>query len=193
MYHRQGHTNYHHQCLAMMQKSTQKQTWNHDGTVLVCSNKWLANFSGTTTCPRKLKEQMYGTTYKNQEKDAADGTSFEPSDPGRDTRQFPSSETSQCTMNAGTKVHQHNQKRKTLPQDYHHHLCVSSLSNRRRSLATRRCCWLQHQQDEAYSSRWSGWPFSERVEGTSNHASQYLLDGWWWFRSLRAQPNYRTH
>ena len=37
MYHRQGNTDYHHPCPAMMQKSTRKQTWNHDGTILVCS------------------------------------------------------------------------------------------------------------------------------------------------------------
>ena len=34
---------------------------------------------------------MYGTTYRFQEEDAADGTSFAPSDQGRSTRQFPSS------------------------------------------------------------------------------------------------------
>ena len=38
---------------------------------------------------------MYGTTYGFQEEDAADGTSFAPSDAGRSTRQFPSSKTSQ--------------------------------------------------------------------------------------------------
>ena len=30
------------------------------------------------------------------------------------------------TINAGTKMHQHNQKKKTLPQDYRRHLCASS-------------------------------------------------------------------
>ena len=67
---------------------------------------------------------MHGTTYRFQEEEAADGISFEPSDPGRTTRRVPSSETKQSIKNAGTKVHQHNQKRKTLPQDYRHHLCA---------------------------------------------------------------------
>ena len=81
---------------------------------------------------------MHGSTYRFQEEDAADGTSFEPSDPGQSTRQFPSSETKQSIINAGTEMHQHVQKRKTLPQDHRHHLCVPSSSNRRRSMATRR-------------------------------------------------------
>ena len=55
-----------------------------------------SKFPGSTTCPWKLKEQMYGTTYRFQEEDAADGSSFAPSDQGRSTRQFPSSETSQA-------------------------------------------------------------------------------------------------
>ena len=38
---------------------------------------------------------MYGTTYRFQEEDAADGTSFAPADQGISTRQFPSSKTSQ--------------------------------------------------------------------------------------------------
>ena len=42
------------------------------------------------------------------------------------------------TINAGTKTHQHDQKRKTLAQDHRRHLCVPSLSNRRRSMATHR-------------------------------------------------------
>ena len=79
---------------------------------------------------------MFGTTYIFQEEDAADGTSFELSDPGRSTRQFPS-EKSQGTINAGTKVHQHDQKMKTLPQDYPRRHCVPSLSNRRQSGAKR--------------------------------------------------------
>ena len=48
---------------------------------------------------------MYGTTYRFQEEDAADGTSFEPSDPGRSIRQNPPSETKQSRINAGAKVH----------------------------------------------------------------------------------------
>ena len=81
---------------------------------------------------------MYGTTYRFQEADASDGTSFEPSDPGRSTRQFPSSEKLHGTINAATKVHQHDRKRKTLPQDHRHRLCVSAPSKKRRSMANRR-------------------------------------------------------
>ena len=136
---------------------------------------------------------MYGTTYRIQKQDAADGTSFEPSDPGRSTRRILSSETSQGTINAATKVHQHNQNRKTLPQDYRHHLCVPSASNRRRSMAIRRWCWLQHQQDVAYSSRWSGWPSSGRGGTTSNHVFQHISADWRWIRSSRARPNLRAH
>ena len=136
---------------------------------------------------------MYGTTYRFQEKDAADGISFEPSDPSRSTRQFPSSEKSQGTTNAGTKVRQHDQKRKTLPQDDRQYLCVPSPSNRRLSRATRRWCWLQHQQDEAYLSRSSGGPCWERGERTSNCTSQLVLADWWWIWSWRARPNNRTH
>ena len=90
-------------------------------------------------------------------------------------------------------MHQHNQKRKTLPQDYRHHLCVPSASNRRQSRATRRWFWLQHQQDEEYSSRWSRWPSSERGERTSNHVSQHPLADWRWIRSSRVRPSYQTH
>ena len=36
----------------------------------------------------------------------------------------------------GTKMNYYKQKRKTLPQDYHRHLCVPSPSNRRRSIVT---------------------------------------------------------
>ena len=130
---------------------------------------------------------MYGTTYRFQEEDAADGNSFEPSDPGRSTRQFPSSEKSQGTINAGTKMQKHDQKRKTLPQNYRHHLYVPCPSNRRRSmLATTSIRW-------GILKSLAGWPFSERGERTSNHASQHLLADWWWIRSWRARPNYRTH
>ena len=61
--------------------------------------------------PLKTKEALvYGTTYRFQEEDAADGTSFAPSGPDRSTRQFPSSETKCSIINTGTKVHQHDQK-----------------------------------------------------------------------------------
>ena len=86
-------------------------------------------------------------------------------------------------------MHQHDQKRKT----YRHHLCVPSPSNSRQSRATRRWCWLQHQQDKAYSIRWSGWPFSEQGERTSNHASQHPSADSRWFRLLQARPSCRTH
>ena len=68
------------------------------------------------------RNQIHWITYRFQEEDAADGTSFAPSDPSRSTRQFPSSETEHSTINTGTKMQQHDQKRKTLPQDYRHHL-----------------------------------------------------------------------
>ena len=53
------------------------------------------------------------------------------------------------TINVGTIMHSHDQKRKTLAQDYLRHLCVSSLSNRRRSMATHRWWWHTHR-----STRW---------------------------------------
>ena len=42
------------------------------------------------------------------------------------------------TIYAGTEMHHHDQKRKTLQHDYRCHLCVPSPSNRRRSMATHR-------------------------------------------------------
>ena len=90
-------------------------------------------------------------------------------------------------------VHQNGQKRDTLPQGYCHRLCVLSPSIRRRSRATRRWCWLQHQQDEPYSSLWSGWPFSEQGERTSNRMSQQPSADWRWIRSSPARPIYQTH
>ena len=41
-YHRQGNTNCHHPCIAVMQKSTLKPTWNHGWTVLVCSYEMIS-------------------------------------------------------------------------------------------------------------------------------------------------------
>ena len=41
------------------------------------------------------------------------------------------------TVYMGTQKHCHNQKRKTLPQEYRSHFCIPSLSNGRRSIATR--------------------------------------------------------
>ena len=51
------------------------------------------------------------TTYKFQEGDAADGTSFVPFGPCRSTRQFPSSETKHSTVIWVSKLHQHDQTR----------------------------------------------------------------------------------
>ena len=63
-----------------------------------------SKFPGSTTCHLKTKETaIYGTTYRFQEEDAADGTSFAPSDPSRSTRQFSSSETQYSTINTGTE------------------------------------------------------------------------------------------
>ena len=45
MYHRQGDIECAHPCIAMMLKSTRKQTWNHGGTVLVCSQERTSKFS----------------------------------------------------------------------------------------------------------------------------------------------------
>ena len=95
MYHGQGNTDYQHPCLAMMQTSTREQTWNHGGTIPMCSWELSSIFPGTTTCARKLKEQIFGTIYNFQEEDAADGISSAPSDQGRSARQLLSSKTSQ--------------------------------------------------------------------------------------------------
>ena len=48
------------------------------------------------------KTTNYGTTYRFQEEDAADGTSFAPFRPCKSTRQFPSSETQHRTINTST-------------------------------------------------------------------------------------------
>ena len=53
--------------------------------------------------PPWKRNKMHGTTYRFQEGDAADGTSFVPFGPCRSTRQFPSSKTKHSTMNAGTE------------------------------------------------------------------------------------------
>ena len=53
--------------------------------------------------PLKTQETTnYGTTYRFQEEDGADGTSFAPFGPCKSTRQFPSSETQHSTINTGT-------------------------------------------------------------------------------------------
>ena len=54
--------------------------------------------------PIKTQETInYGTTYKLQEEDAGDGTSFAPFCPCKSTRQFPSSETQHSTIITGTE------------------------------------------------------------------------------------------
>ena len=92
MHHRQGNTNYHHPCLVMTQKIHPKGNlepwWNKTSVFL----KKTSKFPGTTMCQRKLTKRLYGTIYRFQEEDEADATSFAPSDQGRNTRQFPSSE-----------------------------------------------------------------------------------------------------
>ena len=53
--------------------------------------------------PLKIREtKIYGTTYRFQEEDAEDETSFAPFGPCKSTRQFPSSETQHRTINTGT-------------------------------------------------------------------------------------------
>ena len=82
---------------------------------------------------------IYGTTYRFQEEDAADGTSFAPFGPCKRTRQFLSSETQHSTIITGTEsAPTRPKKRETLPQDYRHRLCAPSPSNRRQSRAKRR-------------------------------------------------------
>ena len=100
----------------------------------------LANFPGTTLYPLKTQEtKIYGTTYRFQEGDAADGTSFAPFGPCKSTRQFPSSEIQHSTINTGTEnASTRPKKRKALPQDYCHRLSVPSPSNKRLSRAKRR-------------------------------------------------------
>ena len=90
--------------------------------------------------PLKTQETTnYGTTYRFQEEDAADGTSFAPFGPCKSTRQFPSSETQHSTIITGTESAPTRPKmREILPQDYRHRLCVPSPSNRKQSRAKRR-------------------------------------------------------
>ena len=76
------------------------------------------------------------------------------------------------------KGHQHKERRKTLPQDYPHRLCVPSPSSRRQSGAKRRQCWQPRRPNGAYSNRWSVWLSSKRAGRTSNPASQRPLADW---------------
>ena len=111
----------------MMKKSTRKQRWNYGGTILLRSKEMKSRFPGPNTCPWEHKKAIYGTFYRFEEEDAADGTSFAPSDPSRSTRQFASSETKHSTMNTSTTSAPTRQKKDTLPQGYRHHLCVRLL------------------------------------------------------------------
>ena len=69
--------------------------------------------------PTETQRKIYGITYRFQEEDVADGSSFEPSDSSRSTRQFLSSERKQSILNAGAKEYQHDQRgrpyHKTIP------------------------------------------------------------------------------
>ena len=49
------------------------------------------------------KTTIHGTSYRFQEEDAADVTSFAPFGPCKNTRQFLSSETEHSTINVGTE------------------------------------------------------------------------------------------
>ena len=175
MCYRQGDIDSAHPCLTTMYKSTSKQKCNYPGTLLVCSGEGTKQqVPGNHYVHLEIKEALiYGTTYRFQEEDAADGTSCVPSGPCRSTRQFPSPETQHGTIKRGTKSARTRQiEKKTLPQDYPRRLCVPSPSNRRQSGAKRRKCWQRRRPDVAYSSHWSGWPFSKRAGRISSPASQ---------------------
>ena len=104
MCHRQGDIDCAHPCLTTMYKATQKQTWNHGGPLLVCPQRRTSKFSRNQFAPpENTKTTIHGTTYRFQEEDAADGTSFAPFGPCKNTPQFLSSETEHSTINAGTE------------------------------------------------------------------------------------------
>ena len=92
MHHRQSNTNYRHSCLVMTLKNHPKanlETWWNNTSVFLQNDQQVPR---NHCVPMETQEKKYGTTYRFQEEDAADGTSFAPSDQGRSTRQFPSSE-----------------------------------------------------------------------------------------------------
>ena len=66
--------------------------WKHRGTTLVYSYEMMCNFSGTTLCPWKTQRRWYRKTYRFQEGDAANETSWAPFGPNRKTRPSPSSQ-----------------------------------------------------------------------------------------------------
>ena len=112
MCYRQGDIDCAHSCLTTMYKSTRKQTWNLDGSLLICSQGKTGNFCRNHDVPPEKETTIHGTTYRFREEDAADGTSFAPSGPCKSIRQFPSSKTEHSTVNGGYgKLHQHDQKR----------------------------------------------------------------------------------
>ena len=68
-------------------KTNMEPSWNN-------TSVFLGNDQQTFPEPLRAyvnSVKMYGTTYRFQEEEAADGTSFAPSDPSRSTRQFPHS------------------------------------------------------------------------------------------------------
>ena len=136
----------------MMQISTRKQIRNHRGTILVCSyditrkkipEPLRAHRNSAKECiglliyfKKKMQQTEFHSRYLIEVKVTVHSLLLNITD----------------TINSGTKMDLHDRKRKTLPQDYRRHLCAPSPSNRRRSMATHRLCWLQRPQDEAHPS-----------------------------------------
>ena len=115
------------------QKANMEPSWNN-------TSVFLGNNEQILLEPLRAhgnSAQVYGTTYGLQEESARDGTLVAPSDPSKSTLQFRSSKHHRA-KNAGSKMHQHDPRRKTLPQDYRRHLCVPFPSNRNLSMATHR-------------------------------------------------------
>ena len=136
MCYRQGDIDCAHQGLTTMYFSTRKENmespWSNTKSVPRRGDQHA--FPEPRRPPPWKRNKMLGTTYRFQEGDAADGTTFVPFGPCRSTRQFPSSETKHSTMIAGTGNGTNtSKKRKTLPQDYPRRLCVPSPSNMRQS------------------------------------------------------------
>ena len=97
LFYRQGDIDCAHQSLTTMYLSTRKKKWNHGGPVLVCPQGTTSKFPRNHNVPPA--KHIYGTSYRSQEGDAADGTSFVPFGPCRSTRQFLPSETKHSTIN----------------------------------------------------------------------------------------------
>ena len=62
MYQRQCNIDCAHPCTAMMHKSTRKQTWNHCGAILVCSQGRTSKFSRNHYVPpsKDTRQQFLG-------------------------------------------------------------------------------------------------------------------------------------